>query len=135
MPANQKVKGRFEKLFLEGRPPVNVGVTSGGDIFGGTQVTFTDVLGDQQFGIYAESVSQYRTLSFSYLNLSRRLQYALQGFSQTQFYYANNAGTSTPRSTASSVTTTRCRRRRRAAARRSASTRSIATRVSSCRAA
>ncbi|MEO6237615.1 MAG: hypothetical protein ABIQ52_11500, partial [Vicinamibacterales bacterium] len=31
--------------------------------------------------------------SLSYLNLSRRFQYALQGFSQTQFYYANNAGT------------------------------------------
>jgi hypothetical protein len=91
--SNKRVKGRFEKLFLEGRPPVNVGVTSGGDVFGGTQVTFTDVLGDQQFNLYAESVSQYRTLSFSYLNLSRRLQYALQGFSQTQFYYANNAGT------------------------------------------
>src|SRR3954466_7036786 len=91
--SNQRVKGRFEKLFLEGRPPVNVGVTSGGDVFGGTQVTFTDVLGDQQISMYAESVSQYRTLSFSYLNLSRRLQYALQGFSQTQFYYANNAGT------------------------------------------
>ena len=91
--ANQQVKGRFEKLFLEGRPPVNVGVTSGGDFFGGTQVTFTDVLGDQQFNFYAESVSQYRSLSLSYLNLSRRFQYALQGFSQTQFYYANNAGT------------------------------------------
>ena len=91
--SNQRVKGRFEKLFLEGRPPVNVGVTSGGDVFGGTQVTFTDVLGDQQISLYAESVSQYRTLSFSYLNLASRLQYALQGFSQTQFYYANNAGT------------------------------------------
>ena len=90
---NQRVKGRFEKLFLEGRPPVNVGVTSGGDFFGGTQVTFTDVLGDQQFNFYAESVSQYRSLSLSYLNLSRRFQYALQGFSQTQFYYANDAGT------------------------------------------
>jgi len=87
------VKGRFEKLFLDGRPPVNVGVTSGGDFFGGTQVTFSDVLGDQQFNFYAESVSQYRSLSLSYLNLSRRFQYALQGFSQTQFYYANNAGT------------------------------------------
>jgi len=91
--SNERAKGRFEKLFLEGRPPVNVGVTSGGDFFGGTQVTFTDVLGDQQFSMYAESVSQYRSLSFGYLNLSRRLQYALQGFSQTQFYYANNAGT------------------------------------------
>ena len=47
-------------------------------------MTFTDVLGDQQFNLYAASVSQYRSLSFSYLNLSRRFQYALQGFSQTQ---------------------------------------------------
>ena len=56
-----------------------VGVTSGGDLFGGTQVTFTDVLGDKQFNIFAASVSQYRTMSFSYINLSRRLQYAIAG--------------------------------------------------------
>src|SRR3954454_9617941 len=92
VPQNVRVKGTFEKLFLEGRPPVNVGVTSGGDLFGGTQVTFTDVLGDQQFNLYAESVSQYRSLSLSYLNLSRRFQYAVQGFSQTQFYYGLNQG-------------------------------------------
>jgi WD40-like Beta Propeller Repeat len=91
--ANARAKGKFEKLFLEGRPPVNVGVTSGGDFFGGTQVTFTDVLGDQQFNLYAESVSQYRSMSLGYLNLSRRFQYALQGFSLTQFYYANDPGT------------------------------------------
>lgn len=84
---NQKKKGKFEKLFLEGRPPVNVGVTSGGDFFGGTQIAFTDVLGDQQFNLYAASVSQYRTLSLSWLNLERRFQWALQGFSQTQFFY------------------------------------------------
>jgi hypothetical protein len=90
--ANERVKGRFEKMFLEGRPPVNVGVTSGGDVFGGTQVTFTDVLGDQQFNFYAESVSQYRTLSLQYVNLSHRFQYALQGFTQTLFYYGNYAG-------------------------------------------
>ena len=89
---NEHVKGKFEKLFLEGRPPVNVGVTSGGDFFGGTSVTFSDVLGDQQFNLYAESVSQYRSFAGSYTNLSRRLQYALQGFSQTQFYYGNYAG-------------------------------------------
>ena len=84
---NMRKKGAFEKLFLEGRPPVALGVTSGGDLFGGTQVTFTDVLGDKQFNIFAASVSQYRTLSFSYINLSRRLQYAIQGYSQTQFFY------------------------------------------------
>ncbi len=89
---NIRKKGTFEKLFLEGRPPVNVGVTSGGDLFGGTQVTFTDVLGDKQFNLFAASVSQYRTMSLSYVNLSRRLQYALQGFSQTQFYYGYDPG-------------------------------------------
>jgi WD40-like Beta Propeller Repeat len=89
---NVRTKGTFEKMFLEGRPPVNVGVTSGGDIFGGTQVTFTDVLGDKQFNMFAASVSQYRTMSFSYINLSRRLQYALQAYSQTQFYYGYQPG-------------------------------------------
>ena len=74
-------------MFLDGRPPVNVGVTSGGDVFGGSMVSFTDVLGDQQFSMYASSVQQYKTMSFSYVNLSRRLQWALQGYSQTQFFY------------------------------------------------
>jgi hypothetical protein len=90
--SNQKRKGTFEKMFLEGRPPVAVGVTSGGDVFGGTQVTFSDVLGDQQFNVYASSVSQYRTFLFSYLNLSQRLQWALQGYSQTQFFYGLQPG-------------------------------------------
>jgi hypothetical protein len=85
--ANNRKKGRFEKMFLEGRPPVNVGVTNSGDIFGGTQITFGDVLGDQQFNFFAASISQYRTFSFTYINLARRLQFALQGFTQTQFYY------------------------------------------------
>ena len=50
-------------------------------------MTFSDVLGDQQFSMYAASISQYRTLSFSYVNLARRFNYAVQGFSQTQFFY------------------------------------------------
>ncbi len=55
---NKSKKGRFDKMFLDGRPPVNVGVTSGGDVFGGSMVSFTDVLGDQQFSMYASSVQQ-----------------------------------------------------------------------------
>ena len=88
---NQKQKGTFEKMFLDGRPPVNVGVTSGGDLFGGTQVTFSDVLGDKQFNVFAASISQYRTFSGNYTNLSRRFQYALQGFSQEQFFYGTGS--------------------------------------------
>jgi hypothetical protein len=90
--ANQKKKGMFEKLFLEGRPPVAVGVTSGGDLFGGTSLTFTDVLGDRQFNLSAASVSQYRQLVGAYADLSGRFQYAIIGFSQTFFYYAQGAG-------------------------------------------
>jgi hypothetical protein len=89
---NKKKKGKFEKMFLDGRPPVNLGVTSGGDFFGGTQISFTDVLGDQQFNLFAASVSQYRTMSLSYLNLERRLQWAVQGYSQTQFFYGQYEG-------------------------------------------
>ena len=89
---NSRRKGTFENMFIDGRPPVNVGVTSGGDFFGGTAVSFTDVLGDKQFTFYAESVSRYRTLSLSYVNLSRRFNFALQGYSQTQFFYGNLEG-------------------------------------------
>ena len=92
IPANNRVKGRFEKMFLDGRPPINVGVTSGGDLFGGTAISFSDVLGDQNFTFFAASVAQYRTFAGSYTNLSRRVQYSIQAFSQTQFYYGLQPG-------------------------------------------
>lgn len=89
---NKKRKGRFDKLLLDGRPPVGLGVTSGGDVFGGTQVTFTDVLGDEQFNLNVASVSQYRSISGTWLNMRSRLQWALQGFSQTQFFFGQQSG-------------------------------------------
>jgi len=66
-------------------------VTSGGNVFGGSAVTFSDVLGDKQFNLYAQSISQYRTLSFSFINLSKRFQYAMQAYSQTLFFYGQLA--------------------------------------------
>jgi hypothetical protein len=89
---NNRKKKTFEKMYLEGRPPVNVGVTNNGDIFGGTQVSFGDVLGDKQVNFFAASISQYRTLSLSYVDLSRRFQWALQGYSPTQFFYGQLGG-------------------------------------------
>ena len=85
--ANARRKGRFEKMFLDGTPPLNIGVTNSGDFLGGTAISFSDVLGDQNFNLVAYSISQYRTLSASYVNLSGRLQFALQGFSQESFFY------------------------------------------------
>jgi len=90
--SNVRKKGAWEKMFLEGRPPINVGVTSNGDVFGGTAVSFGDVLGDKQITLFAASISQYRTLAASYVNLGRRFQYALQGYSQTQFFYGQVGG-------------------------------------------
>jgi hypothetical protein len=89
---NKRTKGTFEKMFLDGRPPVNLGVTSSGDVFGGSAVSFSDVLGDKTFSMYAASIAQYRTLSFSYLNLARRFNYAFQAYSQTQFFYGQLEG-------------------------------------------
>ena len=90
---NSRQKGAFENMFLEGPPPLNLGVTSNGDVLGGTSISFTDVLGDQQFGLSAYSIQQYRTYSGSYINLSGRMQYAVQGFSQEQFFYGFVPGT------------------------------------------
>ena len=85
--ANSRRKGRFEKMFMDGAPPINAAVTTGGDVLGGTAISFTDVLGDQSFVLQAYSIQQFRTFSGSYLNLSGRLQFALQGFSQESFFY------------------------------------------------
>jgi hypothetical protein len=84
---NTRKKGRFEGMQLAGRPPLNLGVSNSGTIYGNTQVTFTDIVGDKEVSFYAESVAQYRTTALTYVNLERRLQYALQGFSQDFFYY------------------------------------------------
>jgi len=85
--ANARRKGQFEKMFLDGTPPINVGMTNSGDLLGGTAISFSDVLGDQNFNFMAYSISQYRTLSGSYVNLSSRFQYAIQGYSQDLFFY------------------------------------------------
>ena len=68
-PRQHPQEGRVREDDLAGRPPVSLGVTSGGNFYGNTQITFTDVLGDKQISFYAQSVSQYRTTAFTYLNI------------------------------------------------------------------
>ncbi len=84
---NKRKKGTFEKFFVDGAPPINVGVTSGGDFFGGTGISFSDVLGDQNFTFIAASVREFRTYFGSYTNRSGRLQYSLAGYDTTQFFF------------------------------------------------
>ena len=85
---NKRRKTRFEGLALEGRPPINVGVTSSGDFFGGSQVALTDVLGDHDLVFTALGIREYRTYNGTYVNRSRRMDFGLQGFDTTQFFYA-----------------------------------------------
>jgi hypothetical protein len=91
LPDNISKKGPFERMSLAGRPPVSLGITSGGDVYGNTAITFTDLLGDKEITFYAQSIAQYRTTAFTYLNRGKRFQYALQGFFQDQFFYGNVA--------------------------------------------
>jgi len=86
---NKRKKGMFEGLFLEGRPPLNVGVTSGGDFFGGTQVALTDVLGDQNFLFTAVSVRELRSYDGTYINLAKRFHYGLSAFDTTRFFFVS----------------------------------------------
>jgi Tol biopolymer transport system component len=86
---NKRRKGMFEGLFLEGRPPLNVGVTSGGDFFGGTQVALTDVLGDQNFLFTAVSVRELRSYDGTYINLAKRFHYGLSAFDTTRFFFVS----------------------------------------------
>ena len=88
-PGEQAEEAHVRGLFLEGRPPLNVGVTSSGDFFGGTQVALTDVLGDQNFLFTALSVARVPQLR-GHLHQPRRsrLHYGISGFDNTRFFYA-----------------------------------------------
>ncbi len=89
-PDNIHRKGTWEKMTLAGRPPLNLGITSSNTLYGNTQITFTDVLGDKEVSFYAQSVAQYRTTALTYVNIARRAQIALQAFSQDQFYFGQD---------------------------------------------
>jgi hypothetical protein len=91
LPDNIHKKGSWEKMSLVGRPPVGLGVTSGGYFYGNTQITFEDVLGDKQVSFYAQSVAQFRTTALQYTNIEHRFQYSFQGFSDDTFYFGGNA--------------------------------------------
>ncbi len=87
VPENKRRKKLFEGLYLEGRPPINVGVTSSGDFYGGTAIALTDTLGDQLFSFTVLSVASYRIYQGQYANLASRLHYGINLFDQTYFFY------------------------------------------------
>jgi hypothetical protein len=87
VPENKRRKKLFEKLFLEGRPPIYIAASSSGDWFGGTQIVLSDVLGDQNFMATVYSARDYRTYEGTYINLARRLHFGLSAYDSTVFAY------------------------------------------------
>lgn len=90
-PQHQRKKGVFEKLTFV-KSPLTVGVNSGGDFMGGGYVAATDLMGDHQFSFLQNSVNNHQTTVFTYVNMTDRLQWAVQGFSQKLYFYGQNAG-------------------------------------------
>ena len=89
IPENKRRKKLFEKLYLEGRPPLNIAVSSSGDFFGGTQVALTDVLGDQNFVFTAYSMRDLRSYEGTYVSLGKRFQYGLSAFDTKRFFFSS----------------------------------------------
>lgn len=75
------------KLYLASRPPIDTIVSSDGSIYGGSAITFSDLMADHTFYLMAYQVRSFRSYSFSYLNQKRRFQYMANAFQYTMFYY------------------------------------------------
>ncbi len=75
------------KLYLASRPPVDTIVSTDGSIYGGSALSFTDLLGDHNFYIMAYQVRSFRSYYFAYINQKKRLQYLASVFQYTLFYY------------------------------------------------
>ncbi len=78
------------KLYLTSRPPIDTIVSTDGSIYGGSALSFSDLLGDYTFSLMAYQVRQYRSYQFSFLNQKRRLQYMVNAFQFTQYYYLSS---------------------------------------------
>jgi Tol biopolymer transport system component len=76
------------KLYLNNRPPIGAIISTDGSIYGGTSLSFSDLLGDHNFSLLAYQVRSFRSYAFSYVNLKRRFQFALDAFQYTMYYYS-----------------------------------------------
>jgi WD40 repeat protein len=77
----------LSKLYLNNRPPIGAVISTDGSIYGGTALSFSDLLGDHNFTLLAYQVRSFRSYVFSYVNLKRRFQYVAEAFQYTTFYY------------------------------------------------
>ena len=79
------------KLYLMSRPPIDTIVSTDGSIYGGSALSFSDLLGDNMFFLMAYQVRSFRSYYFSYLNQKKRFQYMASAYSYSIFYYPDYA--------------------------------------------
>jgi len=84
---NIKTYKGIKNLYLSSRPPVDAILSTDGSLYGGTAISFTDLMADYAFNIMAYQVRAFRSYYFSFLNQKNRLQYMASVFQYTQFYY------------------------------------------------
>lgn len=77
----------MSKLYLTSRPPVDTIVSTDGSLYGGSALSFSDLLGDYSFYLMAYQVRSFRSYYFAFINQKRRLQYVASAFQYTLFYY------------------------------------------------
>jgi len=75
------------KLYLTARPPIDTIVSTDGSLYGGSAISFTDLMADYTIFLMAYQVRSYRSYQFSFINQKRRLQYMASAFQFTQYYY------------------------------------------------
>ncbi|MGD2294438.1 MAG: hypothetical protein PVF22_01205 [Candidatus Aminicenantes bacterium] len=75
------------KLYLTSRPPIDTILSTDGSIYGGSAISFSDLLGDYTFHLMAYQVRNFRSYYFAFINQKARLQYQASAFQYTMFYY------------------------------------------------
>ena len=79
------------KLYLMGRPPIDTIVSSDGSLYGGSSISFSDLMGDHMLNLTAYQVQSFRSYQFAYYNQSRRVQWMAQAYSYSIYYYPQYA--------------------------------------------
>ena len=86
-PEKVQVHKGVGKLYITSRPPIDAIVSSDGSIYGGSSLSFSDLMGSHNFNMMAYQVRGFRSYGLSYMNIGRRLQFAVNAFQYTLFYY------------------------------------------------
>ena len=82
----QAYKG-MGQLYLMARPPLDAIVSTDGSIYGGSAVTFSDLMGDYNFSLVVYQVRSFRSYYFAFINQKSRIQWMANAYQYTLFYY------------------------------------------------